>query len=78
MAACSRKCGSVRRKCSLKMARKAGFIRSLHESSRNGMFSRCGSYMYRCMFVCVHVYRVYLKITELTFSIKYDYQKAYI
>merc|ERR1711872_932521 len=55
MAAGSRKCGSVPRKCSLKMARKAGSIRSLHESSRNEMFSRCGSYTYRCLCVCVCV-----------------------
>ena len=52
MAAGSRKCGSVRRKCSLKMARKAGFIRSLHESSRNEMFSRCGSWENMCVCVC--------------------------
>ena len=56
MAAGSRKCGSVRRKCSLKMARKAGFIRSLHESSRNEMFSRCGSWENVCVCVCVCLY----------------------
>ena len=53
MAAGSRKCGSIRRNCSLKIARKAGFIRSLHKSSRNGMFSRCGSYTYMCVCACV-------------------------
>ena len=56
MAAGSLKCGSVRRKCSRKLARKAGFIRRLHGRSRKVGSSDYIVYTYRCVCVCVRVW----------------------
>ena len=49
MAAGSLKCGSVRRKCSRKLARKAGFIRRLHGRSRKVGSSDYIVYTYVCV-----------------------------
>ena len=59
MAAGSLKCGSVRRKCSRKLARKAGFIRRLHGRSRKVGSSDYIVYLYVCVFcffclICYH------------------------
>ena len=55
MAAGSLKGGSVRRKCSRKLARKAGFIRRLHGRSRKVGSSYYIVCAYRCVCVCMCV-----------------------